>query len=610
MSGFVAIFNTNGEPIDRDILEDLTTSLFYRGPDQQQIWTNRNVGLGHTLFRTTHEAQYENQPASLNNEVWITGCIRIDAREELVEKLGMHRDVRLAKTPDSHLVLHAYNAWGEECVEHLLGDFAFAIWDSKEQKLFCARDRFGMRQLVYAHKADTFIVCNSINCVREHPLVSDQLCETAIADFLLFGDHRWGSKARTSFADIQALEPAHSLTIKNGIHTARRYWNAGENTSLLEYKHERQYLEHFEELLKASISDRIRSKDVLISLSGGMDSSSIAAIFRGIQGDGQEQINLNAATVLYDSIHESDEREYADMVHSHLDLTPHYIDGGTYPFMSPPVQTTLPLELYQPKLWLDFDTYALTKSRVLLNGDAGDELLLFSSAKSATKDAGILKVILSTYRMKALYGKYPPFGMGIRRKIQSLFGQSKRSKTPYSYPYPNWINPDLEARLDLKEYWFDWWNHWHLEQAQNKQLHHAHIFNAITAPDWNTDDIYMNCGLTLPDKRSPFLDPRLLSFVNSIPALPWLFNKHLLRKAMHDKLPAAITQRPKTALGFIHDPLLKHYKQEEFSHENQSIEVSKYIDIAKSHLPSKDSTESYIDARPILLKKWIQELEK
>ncbi|HEY6131292.1 MAG TPA: hypothetical protein VIV27_04700, partial [Halioglobus sp.] len=83
MSGFIAIVNTDGTPIDRNLLETLTTSLHFRGPDRQQLWIDGAVGFGHTLFRTTDEARHENQPASVDGQVWITGCIRVDAREEL-----------------------------------------------------------------------------------------------------------------------------------------------------------------------------------------------------------------------------------------------------------------------------------------------------------------------------------------------------------------------------------------------------------------------------------------------------------------------------------------------------------------------------------------------
>jgi asparagine synthase (glutamine-hydrolysing) len=150
MSGFVAIINTNGAPVDRNILKRLTDSLAYRGPDRQHSWVDAHVGFGHTLFQTTDEAEYEFQPSSLEGDVWITGSLRIDARNELINALGLQSEIKLECTPDSDLVLHAYRAWGNKCLHYLRGDFAFVLWDKQKQKLLCARDHFGMQQLYYA----------------------------------------------------------------------------------------------------------------------------------------------------------------------------------------------------------------------------------------------------------------------------------------------------------------------------------------------------------------------------------------------------------------------------------------------------------------------------
>ena len=302
MSGYIAIINTNSASIDGQLLEKLTGSLYFRGPDKLQVWIEGPIGLGHALFKTTDEANYESQPASLDNEVWITGCIRIDGREELVRKLGLQSEICLAQTPDSHLVLRAYEAWGEKCPEHLLGDFSFAIWDKRKAQLFCARDRFGMRQLVYTQQGGSFIVSNSLDCIRQHPLVSDRLCDDAIGDFLLFGDHRWGSRARTSFADITALEPAHCFLLTGDRIRSWRYWDIKDNIPLLHYRKDADYIDQFRDIFNLAVSDRIRTKDVFISLSGGMDSSSIAATVRELNQERSLSINLNAATVIYDSI--------------------------------------------------------------------------------------------------------------------------------------------------------------------------------------------------------------------------------------------------------------------------------------------------------------------
>jgi len=147
MSGFIAVVNTDGKPVDSSTIKKYTETLRFRGPDGLQSWCNGSVGLGHAKFITTHEAQHERQPASLHDQLWITGSFRIDAREDLIRKIGLKGKIDPQSFPDSYLILHTYFKWGDKCLEHILGDFAFVIWDKTKRRLFCARDPFGMKQL-------------------------------------------------------------------------------------------------------------------------------------------------------------------------------------------------------------------------------------------------------------------------------------------------------------------------------------------------------------------------------------------------------------------------------------------------------------------------------
>ena len=190
MSGIVGTINLDRAPVDQRLLRGMTDSLAYRGPDAQEIWNNRNVGLGHTMLCTTHESTNEHQPCSLDGEVWITADARIDRRDELIRALQSKcREVQKNVT-DVDLILHAYHVWGVNCAEHLLGDFAFAIWDGRGQKLFCARDHFGIKPFFYGRVGNHLVFSNTLNCLRMHPAISDQLNEQAVADFLLFGSNR------------------------------------------------------------------------------------------------------------------------------------------------------------------------------------------------------------------------------------------------------------------------------------------------------------------------------------------------------------------------------------------------------------------------------------
>src|SRR5690349_10449460 len=121
MSGIVGIVNFDGAPIDRHLLNRLTNSLSFRGPDAQATWIDGHVGFGHTLLRTTCDAETDKQPLTLDGKIWLTADARIDGRR--------------ATSNDAALILQAYETWKTDCVKHLIGDFAFAIWDSTLQRL-------------------------------------------------------------------------------------------------------------------------------------------------------------------------------------------------------------------------------------------------------------------------------------------------------------------------------------------------------------------------------------------------------------------------------------------------------------------------------------------
>jgi len=130
MSGIAGIVDFDGALIDRQPLGRMTASMVSRGPDAQEIWVDGNAGFGHALLKTTDESEHERQPFTLDGRVWIVADARVDARHDLIPKLKDKGHQSLSQdATDVELILRAYQAWSEDCVEHLLGDFAFAIWD-------------------------------------------------------------------------------------------------------------------------------------------------------------------------------------------------------------------------------------------------------------------------------------------------------------------------------------------------------------------------------------------------------------------------------------------------------------------------------------------------
>src|SRR5437870_3710361 len=164
MSGIVGVVNTDGAPIDPSLLTAVTEALRFRGPDGQRMWIDGNVGFGHTHLATTDEALREQQPCTIDGHVWITADARIDGRDDLKHALDARGCAADAAANDAELILHAYAVWGERSVEHLIGDFSFAIWDRPRRRLFCARDRSGIKPFFYAHRGRVLILSNTLDC--------------------------------------------------------------------------------------------------------------------------------------------------------------------------------------------------------------------------------------------------------------------------------------------------------------------------------------------------------------------------------------------------------------------------------------------------------------
>src|SRR5581483_3512479 len=171
MSGILGIFHRDGKPVDPEDLGKLVDALRFRGPDEQRTWIDGNLAFGHTLLRTTWESEHEHQPFTLDGTTWLVCDARLDQRDELIASLGVDSQAPHLQLSDAELILRAYQRWGEGCVHHLLGEFAFAIWDAPARKLFCARDHLGLRPFYYAQLGETFIFSNDLRCLRHYPAI-------------------------------------------------------------------------------------------------------------------------------------------------------------------------------------------------------------------------------------------------------------------------------------------------------------------------------------------------------------------------------------------------------------------------------------------------------
>ena len=325
MSGIVAMIRTDGSPIEPSLIDAATRSLRLCGPDARRTWCNGSVGLGHTLLRTSDE-QSDEQLLTLDGVSWIVADARLDARGDLIEALGLGNRPESRSASDAELILRAFRCWGSGCVEHLLGDFAFAIWNEDTRSLFCARDHMGVKPVFYAVCGPWLLLGSTVEVLRQHSAVSDALNDRAIADFLLFGLNY--DSETTSFRDIARLPAAHTLRWAQGRLDIRRYWSFPIEEPLRRRRSE-DYVEEFLDLSRTAVSDRLRTKRVSVFMSGGLDSSSLAATSLSLLGRHGSDHRVRAFTFLYETMPDS-ERQYAGTVAQHLNIPIHYytLDRG------------------------------------------------------------------------------------------------------------------------------------------------------------------------------------------------------------------------------------------------------------------------------------------
>lgn len=278
MSGICGFTNLDGRPADPRQLARMTAILERRGPDRTGHWRSGSLALGHTLLTTTPEAAFEKLPLTHSETgVTITADVRLDNRGELLAGLDIAKPPE--KTGDGEIILHAYLKWGRECLDRLLGDFAFAIWDPRAGQLFCARDQMGMRQLIYHHSpGKLFAFATEADAVVALEGVPRRINEERIAEYLLHNYLDGMQIVSTFFLDVFRLPPAHCLTVTPHDLKISRYWRL-EPGPVIRLSSDREYGEAMREKLEQAVRCRLRSNGpVGLLMSGGLDSCSVAAV--------------------------------------------------------------------------------------------------------------------------------------------------------------------------------------------------------------------------------------------------------------------------------------------------------------------------------------------
>jgi len=569
MCGIAGFYGTPGasEPHEA-LLQRMIGTIVHRGPDAQGVFSANGVGLAHARLSIIDLESGQQPMANADGTVHITfnGEIfnYIELRDELIA-----RGHRFVTTSDTEVILQAYDAFGPDCVEKFNGDFAFAIWDGRRNRLMLARDRMGVRPLFHAARNGCLYFASEVKALLEAPGVTATLDPFALDQIFTF----WFPLGpRTPFKDVFELPPAHVLIAEGDSVAVRPYWrlsypDAADGDAWSETRGDANadaIAEELRELLLDATRIRLRA-DVPVGayLSGGLDSSIVTAAVKRIRPD-----RLRTFSVTFES-EEFDESDFQrDMVRAlgteHTSVACSAADiGRAFPTViratERPILRTAPAPLMTLSQLVHESGY-----KVVLTGEGADEVFagydIFKEAKIRRFCAAEPQSKWRPLLLRKLYPYLPQFKNQSQSYLEAFFGsQPDGLDDPLFSHLPRFrttaggklfFSGDLrralrgyDALADLRERLPADFTRWHpLSQAQ--YLETAHLLPGYILSSQG-DRVAMAHAV---EGRFPFLDHRVVEFAARIPPklkIRGLREKHILREAMKGMLPPHIGNRIK-----------------------------------------------------------------
>jgi asparagine synthase (glutamine-hydrolysing) len=536
--------------------------MAHRGPDDEGFYTDGPVSLGMRRLSIVDLATGHQPISNEDGSLWIVfnGEIynHLSLREQLIARGHSYRT-----RSDTETIIHLYEEYGRDCVQHLRGMFAFAIWDRNKQTLFLARDRLGIKPLYYNLTPERLLFGSEIKVVLAHGGVRPEFNRAVLPEYLAFG---YLSGEETFYAGISKLLPGHTMEIgSEGKPEIRQYWDL-DASSVHESRDESYYVRSYRELLEGAVSSHLMSDVPLgVFLSGGLDSSAVAALMTAIRRGPIETFSVGYP-----------EQEYSELSHArtvagHIKSEHREVLVGEQDFFS-----TLPHLIWhedEPIVWPSsvslYFVAKLARERVVvvLTGEGSDETLAgytryAFTLKNAALDRAYRSVVPSALRrsLRNAVATSSLLGATLRRKLEHTF-LAKDGNAWSSFYFDNFFSAFAEAEqtelltsecahefapTTAYRNVLDTWEHSSGEMLQ--RLLYTDIKTYLVELLMKQDNMSMAASI---ESRVPFLDHVLVEFATRIPRetqIRGLAGKRILKKAMDDLLPHEILYRPK--LGF------------------------------------------------------------
>jgi len=560
MCGICGIFHRDARrQAEQGALAEMSAQIVHRGPDEDGSYVDGNVGLAVRRLRII-DVQSGRQPiTNEDRNLWIVYNGEIYNHQQLRRELEA-RGHRYRTKSDTETILHLYEEYGTRCVQWLRGMFAFAIWDCGARRLFIARDRLGIKPLYYRLDGTTFLFGSEIKAILKYPGVKPEFNRGSLAEYLAFG---YLAGPETMFSGIYKLLPGHTLEIGESEELRiSQYWDLDAPQSALERSRD-YYVKGYRDLLEDAVASHLMSDVPLgVFLSGGLDSSVVAALTQKVLGEPVETFSVGYAEETFSEL------PYARQVAEHLGSRHHEIRMSSQDFFD--VLPTLVWHEDEPIAWPSsvslYFVARLAKSRVtvVLTGEGSDETLGGYARYAWT---------LMNSPMDAVYRRLTP--SALRRQVRSSLGASPlpaslRRKLEHSFLlrdgedwtsfyfdnfYSAFSAEDQRELLATKRQGVDgdaYLNSLHYWNKSSGDLFHRMLYTDIKTYLvellMKQDQMSMAASI---ESRVPFLDHQLVEFTAGIPArysIRGMEGKSILKSVAKDLLPKAIIHRKK--MGF------------------------------------------------------------
>jgi len=548
-------------PDERERVIAMRDVISHRGPDDAGIYVDGRAGLGHRRLSIV-DVSAGHQPLSNEDEsIWIVFNGEIYNHAEIRPELEATGH-RYKTRSDTETIVHAYEAWGDTCVDRLRGMFAFALWDVRRKRLLLARDRMGVKPLYWAHVNGRLVFGSEIKTILESGLVERRANEAALPELL---GTRYVSGDETLFKGIFRLLPGHTLVFEEGRVTVRKYWDVptgriAEETAAFS---DREAIDRFRELLTESVRLRLMADVPLgMFLSGGLDSSAIAALMAGMIDRPLQTFSVAFKDRAFSELDYAREVSAAIKADAHEIVIDDQDFFGALPRLiwheDEPIAHPSSVPLYF------VSELASRHVKVVLTGEGSDELL-----------AGYGKYprALANWRAGSAYAVMPEAVRSwvttsvVPRLPGRLARYAKRSflavdATPEAMFFDNFAGIGLRRQRELltpayassvtparaygsSRAYFDAPNG---NSTTLDRLLHADLKTYLVELLMKQDQMSMAASI---ESRVPFLDHKLVEFASSLPPrlkLRGFKTKWILREAVRGILPASILTRKK--MGF------------------------------------------------------------